>query len=269
MTPTPSSHPHRTRTPLSPEQRRSRLAGGLFAGLALCTAATLLPTGSAQASPSARTQVAAMVVAPQPLTVVPRGVPARASRGGRRTVPAAHYATRMVSKTVPVGSSFSGQASWYGGSFQGQRTANGERFNTHDLTAASKTLAFGTRLRVCHSGRCVVVRINDRGPYVGSRILDLSQAANQILGFDGVGYVTATPVATRTVAVRSVVRPVVKPRPTPKPVLPTRPLGPAGPAAPVLIAAASTSPHTRPSLALTGAFALLATRGFRRGRRRS
>lgn len=82
-----------------------------------------------------------------------------------------------------------GKASWYGKRFHGRRTASGERFNMYALTAAHPSLPFGTRLRVRHleSGREVEVRINDRGPHVGGRILDLSQAAARALGMLGSG----------------------------------------------------------------------------------
>jgi rare lipoprotein A len=83
----------------------------------------------------------------------------------------------------------SGRASWYGPGFHGRRTANGERFNKNDFTAAHKSLPFGTLLRVVHvsSGRSVLVRINDRGPYSGGRILDLSEAAATRLGIRSSG----------------------------------------------------------------------------------
>ena len=72
-------------------------------------------------------------------------------------------------------------ASWYGPGFHGRTTANGERFDMHGLTAAHKTLPFGTRLEVCYQG-CTTVRINDRGPFIGSRELDLSYGAAQAVG---------------------------------------------------------------------------------------
>ena len=72
-------------------------------------------------------------------------------------------------------------ASWYGPYFHGRTTANGEIYNMHGLTAAHKTLPFGTKLRVCYQG-CVDVRINDRGPYIGARELDLSYGAAQAVG---------------------------------------------------------------------------------------
>jgi rare lipoprotein A len=84
-----------------------------------------------------------------------------------------------------------GLASWYGAFHHGRRTASGERFDQHALTAAHRTLPFGTRLRVTHegTGRSVVVRINDRGPHHQARALDLSRAAAQQIGLAGVGRV--------------------------------------------------------------------------------
>jgi rare lipoprotein A len=77
-----------------------------------------------------------------------------------------------------------GRASWYGPGFHGRRTASGERFDMHALTAAHKTLPLGSRVRVrsVHTGKEVVVRINDRGPYKNQRIIDLSYAAAKALG---------------------------------------------------------------------------------------
>lgn len=79
-------------------------------------------------------------------------------------------------------------ASWYGNE-SGARTASGERFNAHAMTAAHRTLPFGTRVRVCRSG-CVVVRISDRGPFVRGRDIDLSQAAARAIHLSGVGHVS-------------------------------------------------------------------------------
>lgn len=72
-----------------------------------------------------------------------------------------------------------GKASYYASKFHGRQTANGERFNMHDLTAAHKTLPFNTKVRVTNlkNNKSVVVRINDRGPYAKGRIIDLSKAA--------------------------------------------------------------------------------------------
>jgi rare lipoprotein A len=78
------------------------------------------------------------------------------------------------------------RASWYG-TESGDRTANGERFTGNDLTAAHRTLPFNTKLRVSYRGKSVVVRINDRGPFIRGRDLDLSRAAAQRIGMIQVG----------------------------------------------------------------------------------
>jgi rare lipoprotein A len=72
-----------------------------------------------------------------------------------------------------------GTASWYGGFLHGRKTASGERFNMNDLTAAHRAVKLGTVLRVTNldNGRTTTVRVNDRGPYVNNRIIDLSAAA--------------------------------------------------------------------------------------------
>lgn len=89
-----------------------------------------------------------------------------------------------------------GMASTYGGpdGFCGKRTASGERFNCGAMTAAHRSLPFGTRVRVTCGLRSVIVRINDRGPFIRGRIIDLSPAARRALGMGGVGHVTVTVV---------------------------------------------------------------------------
>lgn len=84
-----------------------------------------------------------------------------------------------------------GLASWYGPGFHGRLTANGERYDMNELTAAHKTLPFGTQVLVRNprNGKQVVVRINDRGPFVAGRVIDLSKAAAQAVGIDGVAAV--------------------------------------------------------------------------------
>jgi rare lipoprotein A len=80
---------------------------------------------------------------------------------------------------VKQGDSFDGIASWYGPNFHGKLTSNGETYNMHDMTAAHKTFPMNTIVKVLNvkNGRSAVVRINDRGPFVGTRIIDLSNAA--------------------------------------------------------------------------------------------
>ena len=83
-----------------------------------------------------------------------------------------------------------GLATWYGPGFHGRKTASGERFNTRDLTAAHRTLPFGTRVRVeAPNGRSVVVRINDRGPFRRGAVIDLSRASADAIGMGGTMHV--------------------------------------------------------------------------------
>lgn len=93
---------------------------------------------------------------------------------------------------------FASLASWYGEPYHGRRTANGEVYNMYSMTAAHRSLPFGTRVRVCNkqNDRCVTVRINDRGPFVGNREIDLSKAAADAIGLRsaGVGQVKITTV---------------------------------------------------------------------------
>src|SRR5450631_3457788 len=90
------------------------------------------------------------------------------------------------------GHSFSGMASYYGNE-SGSKTASGQRFNQNAMTSAHRSLPFGTKLRVTHDGQSVVVTVNDRGPFVRGRVLDLSTAAARAVGLTsvGVGRVTA------------------------------------------------------------------------------
>jgi len=87
-----------------------------------------------------------------------------------------------------------GTASWYGPGFHGRRTASGERFDSYEMTAAHRSLPFGTRLRVVNetNGRSVVVRVNDRGPFTHRRIIDLARGPAQALGLtsSGTAYVS-------------------------------------------------------------------------------
>lgn len=82
-----------------------------------------------------------------------------------------------------------GLASWYGASHNGRPTASGEPFRSAAMTAASRCLPLGTIVEVTRRDRSVIVRINDRGPYVSSRILDLSHEAANRLHITGVGFV--------------------------------------------------------------------------------
>jgi rare lipoprotein A len=94
------------------------------------------------------------------------------------------------------GHSFSGMASYYGNE-SGSKTASGQRFNQSAMTCAHRSLPFGTKLRVTHGGRSVVVTVNDRGPFIRGRVLDLSTGAARAVGLtsSGVGRVTAEVVS--------------------------------------------------------------------------
>jgi len=122
------------------------------------------PASSAAVRQAAPQQTAE--VAPKPST--------RSSRSARN---------RRVARTQ---SASDGLASYYS---QGERTASGEKFNAGELTAAHPTLPFGTRVRVTNvaTGRSVTVRINDRGPFVNGRVIDVSHSAAQSLGMVGQG----------------------------------------------------------------------------------
>ncbi len=112
----------------------------------------------------------------------------------------AHHAAssswRDANASVGGGHSFSGMASYYGNE-SGSKTASGARFNQNAMTAAHRSLPFGTKLRVTHGGRSVVVTINDRGPFIRGRVLDLSTGAARAVGLTGagVGRVTAQVVS--------------------------------------------------------------------------
>ena len=98
----------------------------------------------------------------------------------------APVAPAAAPRLLGPGHALDGIASYY---WQEQMTASGERFDKRALTAAHRTLPFGTRVRVTHvkSGRSVVVRINDRGPFTKGRVIDLSEAAAQVIGMTGAG----------------------------------------------------------------------------------
>lgn len=136
--------------------------------------------------------------ATDPLPVVPHGPAIPPTRNGDTlSDPAGSAATEQSvdgarspdESRDSAGVLDKGLASWYGSKFHGRRTASGERYDRHAFTAAHRTLPFGTRVRVRSvvTGKEVVVRINDRGPFKRSRVIDLSQAAFNALGLQGRG----------------------------------------------------------------------------------
>lgn len=147
----------------------------------LLGAAALLITGTFAAAPA----MAATNVATSGSTVAIRELDHTPSWDQFiRQIPPAPIAQAQQIASASVRSVSTGQASWYGPGFYGNRTANGEVFRPGTRTAAHRTLPFGTRVRVTNlwNGRSTVVRINDRGPFHGSRVIDLAHGAAQDLG---------------------------------------------------------------------------------------
>jgi len=152
-----------------------------FWALALTASATGLVADPAEA----RTGSAAdLVVAVRDIQTVPADF---GTKPGVMPLPFTPPAT--PSPTLRLASVSQGTASWYGPGFYGNRTASGEVFRPGTMTAAHRTLPFGTRVRVTNlnNGRTAVVRINDRGPFHGSRVIDLAQGAAQELGVTSSG----------------------------------------------------------------------------------
>lgn len=100
----------------------------------------------------------------------------------------------LANMNEPVNNDEEVKASWYGGKFHGRLTASGERYNMNDLTAAHKTIPFGTKVKITNvrNGKSVIVTINDRGPYVENRKFDLSKAAFHKIAKAGRGVITVT-----------------------------------------------------------------------------
>jgi len=148
--------------------RRLSLLGGF----------ALLLSGSSNANPVLATKSPAIPEIPATKSVALRNVetPGTESEALQKpAAPALPIAVRSVS---------TGEASWYGPGFYGNRTANGELFRPGTLTAAHRTLPFGTKVRVTNlwNGRSAIVRINDRGPFHGRRVIDLAHGAASQLG---------------------------------------------------------------------------------------
>lgn len=152
-------------------------AASVAAGcLAACAQSSVVSDRTAFRSSSSPTRQAALehhrivrVARHQPVSVVRREVPAESEPTGEKPPRASQ-----------------GIASFY---TEGTQTASGEKFDTHELTAAHPTLPFGTRLRVTNvsTGKSVTVRVNDRGPYVHGRVVDVSYSAAEALGMVGQG----------------------------------------------------------------------------------
>jgi len=174
-----------TGTRTNSQTARSRAPRGLQL-LTLAALAGLAPIGASSAAASdapasARVEASAAVaeLAPtQPITDLSAAAPEALAA----TAPSAPRETVMGR----------GSASYYATKFDGRRTASGERFDSDDMTAAHRSLPFGSRLRVTNvaTGQSVVVRVNDRGPFHGGRMIDVSRAAAAELGLVARGHGT-------------------------------------------------------------------------------
>ena len=113
----------------------------------------------------------------------------RYSSSAHKNTPKKHNSTPLKKSTVKQGEVIRGVSSWYGPNFHGKLTANGEVYDQYGVTAAHKTLPLGTVARVTNidNGKNIILRINDRGPYVKNRILDCSMGAAKKLDFHEVG----------------------------------------------------------------------------------
>jgi rare lipoprotein A len=141
-------------------------------------------------------------MAAAPVTSTPESDANAAS--GSKTLPKASKAKTSGSAQASRKAPYQiGIASWYGKQFHGKTTANGEAFDMFELTAAHRQLPLGTYVKVTNlrNGKWIVVRINDRGPYVAGRIMDLSYGAARMLGFySGIERVRLDLVKPETVA---------------------------------------------------------------------
>lgn len=134
----------------------------------------------------AKTQRKVAVHHPAPVQTTPKATVQKPKVAAAAPAPAPSWSKKSLSTDGQRGSGQHGVASYY---WQGQRVASGGWFNPNAMTAAHKTLPFGTKVRVTHlgNGRSVDVTINDRGPYIAGRIIDLSKAAAGVIGMTGQG----------------------------------------------------------------------------------
>jgi rare lipoprotein A (peptidoglycan hydrolase) len=161
-----------------------------WASLTKSTPTTSAPKATAAKSAPKPAAVKAVAVKAAPIQATPKAKPTRTASSDDGSRPQRKAATKPAPARTAVtsngGGTLSGIASYY---WQPQPVASGGRFNPDALTAAHKTLPFGTRVRVTHgsNGRSVEVVINDRGPYIAGRIIDLSRRAAQVIGMTDQG----------------------------------------------------------------------------------
>ncbi|MEM0961583.1 MAG: septal ring lytic transglycosylase RlpA family protein [Bacteroidota bacterium] len=182
---TPTFHRPRRRR-LRATVRRARRKAAVVTGAGLLAAGTGITVAPALVGPSDAPNVEARVEVERPRAVVPPPTSSVSLAEDTEVQLAPAVEPVPVADPAPAeGESVpGGLASYYGAELAGNPTASGERFDPSALTAAHRTLPFGTRLRVTHArtGESVVVRINDRGPFHGDRVIDLSKAAADAIG---------------------------------------------------------------------------------------
>ena len=190
------------RPPLKPDNRRATgiavaSIAALLLAVALAKFGVLSPPNLSAPQGLAPNPEKAFAPAPSRIgaTRGPKDASLRTDRGG------SVQKASLKSPVPKTGAPEEGEASWY--DFEGQTTANGETMDPERLTAAHPTLPFGTKLEVenVENGRTVVVRVNDRGPYDGDRIIDVSKEAAERLDMveDGVTEVEVAPIPTDSV----------------------------------------------------------------------
>ncbi len=173
-----------------------------------CSSAAVAPTAKKAATAPAKQKTATKVKAKKPASIANEdAAPVKAKKAKKiakvqdeDATPAkpkkkAKVAAKKNSGGDTGGKAYqSGVASWYGGYFHGRTTANGEKYDQWAMTAAHKTLPFGTRVKVTNTrnGDSVIVRINDRGPFIAGRVIDLSKAAANDIGMSGIAPVKVT-----------------------------------------------------------------------------
>lgn len=188
--------PSTTASPLLPRTRKVyRLVFMASLFLAACSATGTQPHNDSQASAMQtsspqKDQNSKASTPPKPPSNNPRldSAPTTETPQTTETPPSSE---QKDVKPRPTSFEQTGIASWYGGKFHGRKTASGERFDKNAMTAAHRTLRFGTWVEVenIRNGKTVQVRINDRGPFTKGRVIDLSQAAGQKVGISGTAQV--------------------------------------------------------------------------------
>jgi rare lipoprotein A len=188
---------------LAAQESARRLLAAATAEVARQTAAAATAAEQARVEAAAAALAAARTSLDTASAVVTRALTPAQTRRSQRAQAAEAPVVALVEAAggaypagyAPTGEVLQGLASWYGPGFVGSPTASGSPYDPERLTCAHRTLRLGTVVRVSANGRAVSCLVNDRGPYVGPRILDMSRAGSRALGFDGVQLVVVEVLA--------------------------------------------------------------------------